>query len=282
LPEAQTTGADQDEPEDEPEDEPQDEPEDEPEDDSTTGEPEDDSTTTGEPEDDSSDGSTGEPQDDTEDEPEIVYTGPGCGIVPSCTKGEYVGSIRIESSDQIQDIAGYTSMTGWLEVVDSDLECLDFLYCMETVGRNVSIFGNTALKDTRGLDSLTALGTWTTDQGYDNWDGSLVISDNPGLEVINGFNGLIETQESLNINQNYNLRRITGFGSFVRVQHNLVVRNNPLLESIEGLEGLQEVFGSFLVTQNPNLCLSEINTIGEALLQLPGEGGSTAANDNGC
>jgi hypothetical protein len=261
-------------------DTPDDTSDDEPADPSTTGS---DDSSGDEPDDPSGGGSTGEPGGTTGgDEPDIVYTGPGCGITPTCDKGEYVGSIRIESSDQIDDIAGYTSITGWLEVNESDLECLDFLYCMETVGRNMSIFGNAQLKDTRGLDNLTALGTSTTELGYDQWDGSLVISNNPGLVVINGFNSLVETQESLNINRNDFLERIEGFESFLRVQHNLVVRDNPVLHSIEGLTGLETVGGSFLVTQNPSLCLSEINILGASLLQTPGDGGTTAANNEGC
>src|SRR5690606_4404644 len=79
----------------------------------------------------SSGSSSGEPLD-----------GPGCGVVPTCDRGELVGSMRIESSAQIEDIAGYTSVTGWLEISSSDLECLDFLACIESVGRDVLVADN--------------------------------------------------------------------------------------------------------------------------------------------
>ncbi|MEM6292785.1 MAG: hypothetical protein AAGA54_16040 [Myxococcota bacterium] len=245
---------------------------------SSSGEPEDGSTSgefgtgssTG---DGSSSGSTGDAG--------VTYEGPGCGITPVCDKGVLNGSIRIESEADIAEIAGYTGMVGWLEVLDSDLVCLDFLACLETVGRDVTIFGNDELKDVGGLDSLTALGTATTQQGYDDWDGSLVITQNNALEDITGFGSLTAVQQSLNINENDSLMSVSGFNALTLIEHNLVIRENPALEAIDGLDALEIVRDNFVVTGNPNLCVSNINIVGGTLSEPPASG-STAANDNGC
>lgn len=211
----------------------------------------------------------------------VSYEGPGCGITPVCDKGVLAGSVRIESEADIASIAGYTGMVGWLEVLDSDMVCLDFLACLETVGRDVTIFGNDALKDVSGLDNLTALGTQTTSEGYDDWDGSLVITQNDALEDITGFGSLAAIQQSLNINENQSLVSVTGFNALTLIEHNLVIRENPVLETIAGLDALEIVRDNFVVTGNPSLCVSDINVVGGTLTEPP-TSGSTAANDNGC
>jgi hypothetical protein len=209
------------------------------------------------------------------------FEGPGCGVTPVCDKGVLNGSVRIESEADIAAIAGYTGIVGWVEVLESDLVCLDFLACLETAGRDVTIFGNSQLKDVSGLDNLTALGTQTTSQGYDNWDGSLVITQNAALEEITGFGSLTALQQSLNINENQSLVSVTGFNALTLIEHNLVIRENPLLETIAGLDALEIVRDNFVVTGNPSLCVSDINVVGGTLNEPP-TSGSTAANDNGC
>ena len=209
------------------------------------------------------------------------FEGPGCGVTPVCDKGVLGGSVRIESAADIADIAGYTGIVGWVEVLESDLVCLDFLACLETAGRDVTIFGNDQLKDVSGLDNLTALGTQTTQQGYNNWDGSLVITQNAALEEITGFGSLVSVQQSLNINENQSLVSVTGFNALTVIEHNLVIRENPLLETIAGLDALEIVRDNFVVTGNPSLCVSDINVVGGTLNEPP-TSGSTAANDNGC
>ncbi len=245
---------------------------------SSSGEP-DDGSTSGESGTGSSGG--GESSGSSTGEAGVTYEGPGCGITPVCDKGELVGSVRIESEADIAEIAGYTSMVGWLEVLDSDVVCLDFLACLETVGRDITIFGNEELKDVSGLDNLTALGTETTQQGYDNWDGSLVITQNNALEDLNGFSSLSAVQQSLNINENASLVSVSGFNALTLIEHNLVIRENPALETIAGLDALEIVRDNFVVTGNPNLCVSDINIVGGTLNEPPASG-STAANDNGC
>ncbi len=245
---------------------------------SCSGEP-DDGTTTGDVATGSSEG--GESSSGSTGGGDAQFEGPGCGVTPVCDKGVLNGSVRIESEADIADIAGYTGIVGWVEVLESDLVCLDFLACLETAGRDVTIFGNAQLKDVSGLDNLAALGTQTTQQGYDDWDGSLVITQNAALEEIAGFGSLASVQQSLNINENQSLMSVTGFNALTLIEHNLVIRENPVLETIAGLDALEVVRDNFVVTGNPSLCVSDINVVGGTLNEPP-TSGSTAANDNGC
>lgn len=222
---------------------------------------------------------TGEDETGTEPPPE----GLGCGEPPPCDKGEYVGSIRIESADQIEEIAGYTSITGWLEVFQSDLTCLDFLACMETVGHDVTIFGNEYLTDVTGTDAITALGTATADLPELDKDGNLVISENDLLVDLNGFNALEQVQGSLLISQNPEMTGISGFDTLVGARKNFSITFNPNLIDIanNGLKSILFIGGECVVTNNPSLCISTIEQMCGDLKQGP-SGGSTANNDNSC
>ncbi|MEM6290871.1 MAG: hypothetical protein AAGA54_06380 [Myxococcota bacterium] len=206
--------------------------------------------------------------------------GLGCGDPPPCDKGEFVGSIRIETADQIEEIAGYTSMTGWLEVFDSDLTCLDFLACMETVGHDVTIFGNDFLTDVSGTDGITTLGVATADLPADEKDGTLVFSENNALEDLNGFNGLQQTQISLSISENESMTSISGFQGLVGTQRDFAVRFNPVLETIDsgGLRDILFIGGECTVTNNPELCITTIVDMCETGIKQGPFGGSTANN----
>src|SRR5688572_23683132 len=129
--------------------------------------------------------STGEPLD-----------GPGCGVVPTCDRGELVGSMRVESSAQIEDIAGYTSVTGWLEITGSDLECLDFLACLTTVGQDVRVADNPQLRSLAGTDAIAVVGV-----ADENEEGAVIVAHNDAMRVLAGF-GSLERIESLIVSDN--------------------------------------------------------------------------------
>ena len=159
-----------------------------------------------------------------------MLDGPGCEPAPACDRGEYIGSIDIQSADQIEDIAGYTSITGWLSVTDSDLECLTFLSCLESAGHDVHVHGNEALRTLEGTDALTLTGFRTVDEGQWQQDGSVVISENPALQDADGFNGLETLQKSVAIVDNAGLTAVSGFTALRKISGDLVVTRNPVLE----------------------------------------------------
>lgn len=223
-----------------------------------------------------------EPGTTTGSESSSSTTGPppgglGCGAPPACDKGEFVGSIRIESADQIEEIAGYTSMTGWLEIFESDLECLDFLACMDTVGHDMTVFGNNFLLDVSGTDAITALGVGTAEDPPEDRDGTLVFSQNNAITDLNGFNSLVQTQESMTVSENEMMTAVSGFSDLIGTQRNFTIRFNPVLEDVEGLKGMLFIGAECQVTNNTSLCVSDIFDVCGDLKQGP-FGGSTANN----
>ncbi len=210
--------------------------------------------------------------------------GLGCGPAPVCDKGEYVGSIRIESAAQIEEIAGYTSMTGWLEVLRSDLTCINFLACMETVGHDVTLFGNDYLTDVSGLDALTTVGVSTAELPATEKDGTIVIAENNALQDINGFNALQQAQISLNIAENPSLTSISGFQGFVGTQKDFTLRFNEQLTDVDanGLRDIKFIGGECTVTNNTNLCITDIVDMCETNVKQGPFGGNTANNNEGC
>lgn len=208
--------------------------------------------------------------------------GLGCGITPICDKGELVGSVQVSSSQDIALVEGYTSLTGYLYIEHTDLECLDFLACLGRVGRDLYIHGNEELVDVSGLNALVEVGAATSGKPYYEQEGTLVISDNAGLVTLDGFDALFNVRGSLSISRNDDLQEIRGFTGLIIVQYDLTIRDNPKLGSIEGLFALRAVGGAFAVTHNPRLCLSEVNRVGSGLQQGPYGDVSTAANDPDC
>lgn len=203
--------------------------------------------------------------------------GLGCGPPPTCDQGEFVGSIRIESADQISEIAGYTSMTGFLEIFESDLECLDFLACMETVGHDMTVFGNDFLLDASGTNQITALGDATSEDPPEDRDGTLVFSQNNAITDLNGFGGLVQTQASMTVSENELMTSISGFGELIGTQRNFTIRFNPVLEDVDGLKDMLFIGAECQVTNNASLCVSDIFEVCGDLKQGP-FGGSTANN----
>lgn len=210
--------------------------------------------------------------------------GLGCGDPPPCDRGAFSGSIRIESSDQIEEIAGYTHIDGWLEIYQTDLTCLDFLACVETVGHDVTIFGNDFLTDVSGTDNIANLGTATVDEPEADKDGTLVISENAMLEDINGFNALEQVQATLLISENESMTEISGFDTLVGVRKDFQIRFNPVLNVIAsaGLRDILFIGGECVVTNNSSLCISDVQDMCELGIKQGPFGGNTVNNDNSC
>jgi hypothetical protein len=220
---------------------------------------------------------TGTP--DTSDDTGPPLEGPGCGIQPVCDKGELAGSASIESSADIAMIEGYTSMTGWLEIFNSDLVCLDFLACLESVGHDITIFGNPDLRDFRGFNALTATGT------FDGTDGFISIGEHASLTDINGFAGIERIKESLSISENPVLESVSGFENLVVIERDINITFNAALTDLNGLSGLAALGNECVITNNENLCTSEVQTVCGDLQQPPASEGpppGNTANNKDC
>ena len=188
--------------------------------------------------------STGEPQ----------FEGPGCGEPSVCDRGTFDGHVRIESAEDLAAVAGFTEVTGILEIMNSQhLVCLDALACLEVVGRDVRIQDNAALRSTEGLSALREIGE--APGGGGDWSGDIVIAHNAVLERLAGFS-VQEVFRQVVISENPSLRTVSGFRE-LRDVPSLWVTHNPSLESVVGLRGIEEVYGCY-VSFNESLCSTEV------------------------
>ncbi len=231
-------------------------------------------------------------ESETTDDPtsaDTTTTGPvpeglGCDMPVDCSKGEFDGSPTITTPEDIEMIAGYTSISGRLAISESQAECLTFLTCLESVGHDLNIFNNDLLTDVSGIDNVAVIGAVT--DGPLMPGGTLTISDNDALVDWTSLNLIQETPFSLSISENESLETISGFEGLVGTQDNFEIRFNDNLQNIssDGLRDILFIGGACVVTNNPNLCISTIEQMCGDLEQGPLniEGSSTANNDNGC
>jgi hypothetical protein len=246
--------------------------------DSTTGEPPGDSTT-GEPPGDSTTGETGDCQVPRElPEPPAVDCSTATEI--------YEGSIILEEGgeDTIALFEGIREVTGAIRINRQDFTDLDFMACVDTVGADITIFGNEQLTNVDGLHNIIALDEF-------------VFSSNNAIEDFNGLPLLEQMDGSVVIRENDNLRTVSGFHSFVGLNGmgvhpvtgdviggNLTIQENPVLQDIDGFGQIRVVNGRVQITNNPMLCISSVICVVTGIVQPPEPQPewSTANNNGGC
>ena len=171
-------------------------------------------------------------------------------------------------------LEGVTEIVGTLEIAESDLECLDSLSCLRVVAGDVRILGNPALQSTAGLANVEDLGSGD----FNNASGSVVVSQNEQLEILEGFDDLRRIEGGITIWQNPALREVVAFQGLRRLEL-LSVASNPTLESLHGLHELGRL-EDCNVNQNETLCISEVFEVcGDV---DPPADGVTNGNDDGC
>ncbi len=200
-----------------------------------------------------------------------VLVGPGCGDPPACDGTVFEGSVRIESAADLPLIEGVSTVTGFVEIVGTDLECLDTLACLEDVGRDLRVQGNDALRSTAGLFNVSALGSTSDGQG------DVIIAENPVLESLDGL-AIERIDGVVAVWRNDALRDIPGFAELRRL-FTLSVQDNPVLESLEGLRDLNRLERCD-VSHNGSLCLSEVFAVCGDVVEEPDS--VTDFNDDAC
>lgn len=211
-----------------------------------------------------------------------VLDGFGCDMPVACDKGVFEGSPTISTIADVEEIAGYTAISGRLAIADSELECLNFLSCLASVGHDLNIFDNDALVDVSGLDNITAIGAVT--DGPQMLGGTLSISENDALVDFDSLNLIEQTPISFSISENDSLDSISGFQGLVGTQQDFTIRFNENLTNVSG-DGLRKILfigGECVVTNNPNLCLSTIEDMCSTGVKQGPFGGSTANNNEEC
>lgn len=203
-----------------------------------------------------------------------VLDGLGCNVTPTCEERSFEGSIRVSSVEDLAMLEGVTEIVGTLEIAESDLECIDALGCLRVVAGDVRILGNASLRSTTGLAAVEDIGSGN----FGSASGSVVVSQNDQLDVLEGFDDLRRIDGGITVWQNPTLREVLAFQSLRRLQL-LSLNSNPELESLVGLHTLERL-EDCNVNQNATLCISEVFEVcGDV---DPPADGVTNGNDDGC
>jgi hypothetical protein len=163
------------------------------------------------------------------------------------------GDYTIDTREDMENLLGYTEVTGNLTIKNTSLENLDSLVCLTTVGGNFEIETNYDLTGLEGLVSLTSV------------NGNFYIRDNIFLNL-QGLNNLSSVGGTLLIGDHVFMTSIEGFENLTSVGVTLLIANNRDLVSLPALQNLC-VGTLFRVQDNPNLCQSDIDDIYTAIDQ---------------
>ena len=74
-----------------------------------------------------------------------------------CNLGEYNGNFWIETQSGVADLAGYTSVSGNLNIYCDSCTDLSELFCLTSVGGYLRIWDNATLTNLDGLSALTSI-----------------------------------------------------------------------------------------------------------------------------
>ncbi|MFV0573749.1 MAG: T9SS type A sorting domain-containing protein [Xanthomarina gelatinilytica] len=145
--------------------------------------------------------------------------------------GTYGGNLIISNQSQVDNFS-YTKITGFLlieEDVANNIQNLNGLNELTSVGGNLIITNNTAVNSLGGLENLSLV------------NGKIIIDNNSSLLTLSGLDGVVSINESMSILNNNSLQSIDGVNSLVTIGDTLVIYNNPSLTSINGFQNLTSI-----------------------------------------
>jgi hypothetical protein len=179
---------------------------------------------------------------------------------------------------RVDDLAGYTGITGSLTIRETNLPNLAWLSSLTFVGGNLNIEYNSALTSLTGLEGLTSISgslsiwdnsTLTTLAALESLtavQGNLVIRDNPSLTDLTGLESLIAIGGGLFIIENNVLASLNMLNSLTSIGGWLSISSTRALVNLVGLEGLTSVGGYLEIGNNYALTsltgLDNLNSVG--------------------
>jgi hypothetical protein len=181
---------------------------------------------------------------------------------PGCTSIE--GNVIIKGDD-INDLNGLnviTSIGGMLRFYSlTDLETMEGLENLTNVGGDLDIYTwpgvTTSLTSLKGLENIATIG------------GDLSITGNDKITSLSGLSGLVSIPGDVSIAANQSLESCSGLNNLQSVGGDCWIGENPLLESLEGLGKLQSVGGILEFYDNDALLnlngLSGLESVGSSL-----------------
>ena len=159
------------------------------------------------------------------------------------------GSLTLSTQSEI-DAFNFTEVTGQLTISEfspGDIENVEGLITLVTIGGGLLIDGNTTLTSLDGLDNLISVGsTGTAPIGTGEDIVSLQISNNLMLNSIESLSNVSSIGSFLEIEDNASLTSLNGLQGISEINGNVFIINNTSLLSIEGLNNITQVTGAGL------------------------------------
>jgi len=162
--------------------------------------------------------------DDSDDTGGDTDTGP-----VECNLGEYSDYFDIEDQSDVATLAGYTSLSGTLEIECETCTDLSELICLTAVGGDLEFWDSDALTNMDGLSALTSV------------DGNLVISGNAALTNLDGLSALTSVDGDLGIGSNEALTSLDGLSVLTSVGGGLGIFSNHVLPDCEVCDLLDQL-----------------------------------------
>ena len=165
----------------------------------------------------------------------------------------YTGTLTLSSQAEV-DAFSYMEVTGSLQISGADINNLNGLSSLVSVGINLSIYSNPVLINLDSLSNLTSIG------------GSLDIVSNPILPHIGGLSALTSIGVSLSIINNPTLVNVSGLPSLTSVPRDLNIVDNTALTDIDFLSSLTLIGQYLRFSRNTSLAnldgLSSLASVG--------------------
>ncbi len=160
------------------------------------------------------------------------------------------GNYSIHNADDLNKLSGYTTITGYLSIKNTELSNLDGLEALTTIDDGLEIENNHRLSNIDGLKNLKSVEM-------------IMLTGNPVLLNLNGFSSLNKVDD-LMISCNSKIENLDSFSGITRVDI-LTVNNNDALINIDGLSNIQSISGDLVIVGNdelPDLNLGKLKSIG--------------------
>ena len=194
--------------------------------------------------------------------------------------------ITFATQEQIDDFKinypNCTEIEGSVIIMGYDINNLNGLNVITSIGGGLQFIGNPFLTSLTGLNNLTSVGAHLTINqsdtlanlsGLDNLSsigGHILITQNKILTSLIGLESVTSIKDNLDIYQNDALTSLTGLDNVSSIEGGLTIEDNQSLESLAGLDKVTSIEGWLGIVDNEALT----NLIG--LDNLVSIGGSLA------
>ncbi|MGY6649421.1 hypothetical protein [Wenyingzhuangia sp. IMCC45574] len=190
------------------------------------------------------------------------------------------GSLFIFDCEDLSPLSLLTTIDGKLEIRTNkvELERLNGLENITSVGGDLNIYQNRGIKSLEGLDNLKALGgnvsiyensrleTLSNLDGLARITGFVNIYSNPNLVSLDGLNEISEVSSHVDINNNKSLTHLNGFKNITSVGNTLGINSNQALIRLDGFNHLISVESKFEILENRSLVdissLQDLTSVG--------------------